>query len=63
MMLAKLNILKHVVKLNLAEDKCLLEPYVLNGTCTVLMRGQGSNSLSLSDHYLQTLHYMVWKKY
>lgn len=63
MMLAKLNILKHVVKLNLAEDKCLLEPYVLNGTCTVLMRGQGSNSLSLSDHYLQILHYMVWKKY
>lgn len=49
MMLAKLNILKHVVKINLAEDKCLLEPYVLNGTCTVLMRGQGSNSLSLSD--------------
>ena len=48
-MLAKLNILKHVVKINLAEDKCLLEPYVLNGTCTVLMRGQGSNSLSLSD--------------
>ena len=55
MMLAKLNILKHVVKINLAEDKCLLEPYVLNGTCTVLMRGQGSNSLSLSDLYWQIL--------
>ena len=38
--------------INLAEDKCLLEPYVLNGTCTVLMRGQGINSLSLSDHCL-----------
>ena len=63
MMLAKLNILKHVVKINLAEDKCLLEPYVLNGTCTVLMRGQGSNSLSLSDHYLQILLYMEWRKH
>ena len=63
MMLAKLNILKHVVKINLAEDKCLLEPYVLNGTCTVLMRGQGSNSLSLSDHYLPILLYMEWKKH
>ena len=48
-MLVKLNILKPIVKINLAEDKCLLEPYVLNGTCTVLMRGQGRNSLSLSD--------------
>ena len=56
MMLVKLNILKPIVKINLAEDKCLLEPYVLNGTCTVLMRGQGSNSLSLSDHCLQILH-------
>ena len=62
MMLAKLNILKLVVKINLAEDKCLPEPYVLNGTCTVLMRGQGSNSLSLSDHCWQTLLYMEWKK-
>ena len=51
MMLVKLNILKTVVNINLTEDKCLLEPYVLNGTCTVLMRGQRSNSLSLSDHY------------
>lgn len=63
MMLAKLNILKHVVKLNLAEDKCLLEPYVLNGTCTVLMRGQGSNSLSLSDPFLQILPFTAWKKH
>ena len=62
MMLAKLNILKPVVKINLAEDKCLLEPYVLNGTCTVLMRGQGSNSLSLSDLYWQTSRSMAWKK-
>ena len=38
MMLVKLNILKNALKLNLAEDKCLLEPYVLNGTCMVLMR-------------------------
>ena len=58
MMLVKLNILKPAVKINLAEDKCLLEPYVLNGTCTVLMRGQGSNSLSLSDHYWQISPYM-----
>ena len=63
MMLVKLNILKPAVKINLAEDKCLLEPYVLNGTCTVLMRGQGSNSLSLSDHYLQILLCMAWKKH
>ena len=55
MMLVKLNILKPIVKINLAEDKCLLEPYVLNGTCTVLMRGQGRNSLSLSDLYWQIL--------
>ena len=63
MMLVKLNILKPVVKINLAEDKCLLEPYVLNGTCTVLMRGQGSNSLSLSDHCLQILLYTARKKH
>ena len=28
---------KMINEINLAEDKCLLEPYVLNGTCTVLM--------------------------
>ena len=61
-MLAKLNILKHVVKINLAEDKCLLEPYVLNGTCTVLMRGQGSNSLSLSDQELEFFKYQNFDK-
>ena len=36
MMLVKVNILKTAVKINLAEDKGLLEPYVLNGTRTVL---------------------------
>ena len=61
MMLVKLNILKPIVKINLAEDKCLLEPYVLNGTCTVLMRGQGRNSLSLSDHCLPILRCMGWR--
>lgn len=52
MMLVKLNILKNALKLNLAEDKCLLEPYVLNGTCMVLMRVWRSNSPFLSDLYL-----------
>ena len=59
MMLVKLNILKNALKLNLAEDKCLLEPYVLNGTCMVLMRVWRSNSPFLSDLYLLILLFMV----
>ena len=49
MMLAKLNILKIAVKINLAEDKCLLEPSVVKATRWVLRRVWGSNSSFLSD--------------
>ena len=49
MMLVKQNISKIEENIGNAKDKCLSEPYVLKGTCTVLWRGKGSNSLALSD--------------
>ena len=49
MMIAKKNISKTVLNINLAEDKGLFEPYVFNDTRTVLRRVQRSNPLFLSD--------------
>ena len=50
MMIAKKNISKTVLNINLAEDKGLFEPYVFNDTRTVLRRVQRSNPLFLSDN-------------
>ena len=58
MMLVKLNILKLVVKINLAEDKGLFEPYVFNDTRAVLRRVQGSNPLFLSDRKSDVLFWL-----
>lgn len=55
MMVAKKNISKIVLNINLTEDKGLFEPYVFNDTCTVLRRVQRSNLLSLSDRKSEVL--------
>jgi len=38
------------INLKKLEDKCLLEPYVVKVTSTVLRRGRESNLLTLSDY-------------
>ena len=59
MMVAKKNISKIVLNINLAEDKGLFEPYVFNDTCTVLRRVQRSNPLFLSDRKSDVL-FRIW---